>query len=397
MVQVFDLVAPMIRFFRSPASQFASGEAPPDVLQSREISSRLESWYLVDSPIGLRWVPAQNLIYLRDFYQQSPSEQSGFLTTNANIMRFKNGWRPAGKLKIGSPVTISLVRSDWACGWDSAGDICVPSKKVLLAVDGATKAQSADGKWHSVKSRVGHQILTAANHYIPLSKIKAWESNPNYAFLRAPEDSTERVYMHSTQLVPFSRVTLVRKELRRWHQSIMPNHGNVWWQKPEESRTELAPIILSREELAGRSIYDQTPPMNKYGTPKSALVSADGIFFSRDGETWTLLKQFGESNHPVTIGPRNTLIVGDQLSFDEGKTFQSYLRWDQIAQISQSILKHAPKHLRLSAVQTYGRSSLKFDVDTGYKILTFEFNTINSQIRPLATKLKDEKNVSKER
>jgi hypothetical protein len=373
MVQVRDLIEPTVRFYRTPGSLFPSGEAALALLRERKISSHQEIWYWAEMADAKEWVSAQNLIYLREFKLQTPDRQTGILIATSRVLRHKNGWRPGEQLHEGTSLIINSVRSDWACGSDSKGDVCVPSDKILLAIDAAKRVQSNLGKWHSVKYRVRHQMLTENDQVIPLNNIKAWENHPNAAFIRPIINVPESIKSRILSPPAYARVLLLKKEFRRWNQSILSDHGNVWWQNSVENSNS-APILLTKEELLNRKTYDQA----KRGL--LALTSAEGVFFSKDGEIWTLLKQFGEGNHPVTIGPRNTLVVGDQLSFDEGKTFQNYLRWDQITLQSQKILRHPPKHLRLQAVKAHGRSSLLLEVDTGYKILIFEFNTINSQI-----------------
>jgi hypothetical protein len=380
MVQVHDLVEPTVRFYRNPTSLFPSGQASHSLLKGRQISTRVETWYLIDNGASKEWQPAQNLFYLRDFYYQSPSEQTGIVTTPTPVLRFKKGWRLTGTLKMGAYVVIQSVRSDWSCGTDQSGQVCVPTDKVLLAIDAARRAQNSKGQWYSVKYRTRHQLVTENGMVLPIQKIKAWEADPTYAFVRPSQSPTTTTYTISP-LVPFERVRLLRKELRRWNQSILSDHGNIWWQNPI-SDSDPAAIVLSREEIEARPIYDQSR------RSQLGLLSAEGIFFTKDGETWTLLKQFGESNHPVTIGPRNTLVVGDQLSFDEGKTFQNYLRWDQITLETQKILRHQPQHLRLASVKPMGNTSLQLRIDTGYKTLEFEFNTINSHIHYLRSYLR---------
>lgn len=374
MVQVHDLVEPTVKFYRTPSSPFPSGESTLKVLSNQKINSRLETWFWVDSGVEKDWVPAYALIYLRDFFEQSPTAQTGLLTTDTKGLRLKSDWRPSELLKEGSEITITSVRSDWACGTDKKGDLCVPTEKVLLAIDGAQRVQTNAGQWHEVKYRSRQHIVTKANKLILINKIKSWEANPNIAFIRSQASGSTKNSSPLTTLLPYTRVQILKKEMRRWFQSILPEHGYVWWQNTVPSELESGAIILSREELQNRKIFDQS------NHSKFSLVASDGIFFSKDGETWSLLKQFGDANQPVTIGPRETLVVGDQLSFDEGKTFQNYLRWDQIAVEVQHRLKHAPQYMRLVKVKPLGRSSLTFDIDTGYKVLRFEFNTINSQI-----------------
>ncbi len=375
MIQVRDLIEPTVRFYRTPSSLFPSGEAALSLLKEKQISSRIDTWYFVENEVSKDWIQSPNLYFSRDFLQQSSESQTAILTSDTNVLRLKKGWRKSETLKSGSTLTITSVRSDWSCGTDLIGPICVPTNKIILAIDSASKVQNSHGKWFLVKFRQGHQMITDSDQVIPVSKIKAWHFNPNIAFIRKSLDPTEKISPTISSFANFERVKILKKELRRWQQSLLLDHGNVWWQNNAESSLSHPQIVLSRAEIMGRPIYD------KVIRSKFSLISAQGIFYSKDGETWIFLKQFGEINHPVSIGPRETLIVGDQLSFDEGKTFQSYLRWDQIAMQTQHILNHSPQYLRLQKIRPTGPSSLLIDIDIGYKVLVFEFNTINSQIQ----------------
>ncbi len=382
LIQVRDLMEPTTRFYRSTSSHFPSGVAAINVLQEKQIHSRLETWYLVEGVKSKFWVPDEDLYFLRDFYQQNTNEQSGLVTETTKILRFKKGWRPDGKLKQGAYLTIHSMRSDWACGIDEKGELCVPSDKLLLAIDTAKKIQTDNGSWHFVKYRYRHRIISEKNEVIPISKVKTWEASPHIAFVRPNQKVFESYSNTGEKLNSFEKVILRKKEIRKWNQSFLSEHGNIWWQNLSETTEPDPAIILTKEEVLNRNLFDLSQ------SKKSSLISADGIFFSNDGETWTFLRQFGETNYPVTLGPKNTLIVGDQLSFDEGKTFQNFIRWDQVALIAQRVLKHPPGQLRLQEVKLSGGTTLKLKIDTGYKILVFFFFLINSQLYFLNTHLK---------
>jgi hypothetical protein len=381
------LIEPIVRFYRNPMSQFESGEAALDLLKQKEISSRIDTWYWVENNNLREWVPEKNLFYLRDFVQHSPMEQTAIIKEKVQVLRFNKGWIPADKIDVGTTLTVTTVRSDWACGWDSLGKVCAPTDKILLAIDAAQKVQDELGRWHSVKVRNGATIVSTQNTELPVSKIKTWEPDANVAFIRPSPRTREPGTIPAPDFKAFSKVAIIKKELRQWHQSLLPNHGNIWWQIPDPEM-KISKIILTHDELMSRKIFSQTPLVTNKDAEKLSLISADGIFLSQDGETWSLLDQFAEGNHPVAIGPKGTLVVGDQISLDHGATFQSYLRWDQIAQQSHKVLHHAPKHLRLHNIRASGSSTIEVQIDVGYKLLTFEFNSINNQIKYLRNSLK---------
>lgn len=380
LVQVHDLTEPTLRFYRSPQSSFPSGEAAQSVLQEKLIGTRNETLIWVKSEQKKDWMLPSQLYYLRDFLRQTIHEQSAFLTQTSDTLRHIKDWRSAPPLKAGTALTLTQFRSDWSCGFDLQGPLCVPTSKVILPIDAAKQVQDRTGQWHPVKQRRRHMIITEKGQQIPINSLRAWEANPNIAFVRPFQELAAST--QEPNFAPFSKVTLLNKEIRRWNQSILPDHGNVWWRAMDLKKSEIAPIVLSREELEGRPVYDQST------NGHLSIIAAQGIFISKDQEAWTLLRNFEESNFPVAIGPRNTLVVGDKISFDEGKTFQSYLRWDEVTLQTQKNLGHTPKHLRITKIRTSGRASLQLQIDTGYKLVTFDFNMVNSHLTLLQTSLR---------
>lgn len=373
LVPLQDLLEPTLHFYRSPNSPFPSGEAALSVLKANKISQRQETWYLLETDRTQEWVPEQNVFDKTHFPLRGPLAQSGTVIKTTPVLRLNQGWRPAGSATPNTPVVITSLRSDWACGYDKKGPICLSPEDLLLAIDAAHTILTNDGQRHRLKSRTRNQVQTTSGIKISFANIKMWNIHPRTVFFRNQTNAK------STNA--YRRATVIKKDLRLWQQSILGQHGNIWWMAPPETSLERDQIVLTREELQARAIFDQT------NHTSLSLVSADGVFLSSDGEAWTLLKEFGDANFPVAIGPRNLLIVGDKLSFDLGRSFQSYLRWDQIALLTQKILKHAPKHLRLQKVISAGTSKLKLHIDTGYKILVFEFNTGNSKLSFLESHL----------
>lgn len=378
LIPLREKTEPSLTFFRSPYSAFPSGVADLTILNSTKKQIKSEIWYFVESQFQTKWVPASDLVFIDLNPITSVDNQFGFVKETTPTLRLNSGWRNGSPIPEGTKVTITSIRSDWSCGFDEAKKpVCVSSNKVILPIDAALKIKTISGQWHDIKARKKHLFVTTKNTFIPISKVLEWKPDTHVAFLRSslPENSFNLLKndFHS----PYLKVVIKEKEVRKWNQSLLENHGPIWWQEPNLKKANEAPIIITTEELQSRTIFSKaTPTLSK----NLSLVSANGIFISKDNSSWKHLSQFGEDNHPVAIGPKNTLIVGDQISFNEGKTFQNYLRWDQIALQAQTSLNHPPQHLKLHTINFVAPNSLEIQIETGYKMLIFKFNTVNNII-----------------
>lgn len=385
-------------FYRSPYSAFPSGLADVSQLKATKNKITTETWYLIEEESApSTWVKESDLFFLQSdkshftfpnlskkaLHQQRNYNQKGFIKETTATLQLKDGWRAGDETKEGSRILINSIRSDWSCGKDeNQKPICVASDKVLLPIDTVSRVKTLSGRWHDIKSRKKHLFQTTQNTFIPIAKTSEWVLDGQIAFRRPFNADTSVKFVNHDFNLNYTKVRIKQKEIRKWNQSHVKQHGYIWWQEPSSNKE--TPIIISTDELKNRTVFSKisTNPSRTSqnpSRPKSlSIASANGIFISQDESSWKFLSRFGEKNYPVAIGPKNTLIVGDQISFDEGLTFQNYLRWEQITLQTQKTLNHAPKHLKLSAINLIKQNILKIDIDTGYKILVFEFNTTNN-------------------
>lgn len=385
LIPLREKTEPAIPFFRSPYSKFSSGVADLAVLNKSKKQIKSEIWYFVEIQPETKWVPASDLAFINLNNSHSINNQIGLIKESTPTLRHNNGWRNSSPILEGAKVTINSIRSDWSCGLDEGKkSICVPSDKVLLPIDTALKIKTISGKWHEVKFRKKHLFVTTENTFIPISKVLDWKSDPQVAFLRGPTPEKPYDLLKNNFNKPYQKVIIKEKEVRKWNQSLLEKHGEVWWQEPNLKNKYDAPIILTTEELESRLLFAKVKATQ---SKNLILASANGIFISKDNSSWKHLSQFGENNYPVAIGPKNTLIVGDQISFDEGKNFQNYLKWDQIALQAQISLNHPPQYLKLQNITFIAPSTLELQIETGYKILIFKFNTVNNMISLQNTRL----------
>lgn len=367
-----------IPFYRDTKSLFPSGEVGIDELERTKVGDRSELWFSVKNQRGSRWLPENQVLFYRDFYQPSPMEAIAYVIRDSESMRDKKGWFPDKTIKQGLIMSVHQIRSDWSCGSDHRGPLCVPTKNIILGIDTAKRILDDKGQWHEFQERQNHFFMTKKGLKLLYSQIKNWENDSEIGFIKPPKDSS--LAHHSLEgdldIPPYSRVTVLDKKWLHWKQSLLKNHGPVWWMEKTKSELEIPPIILTEEEAHELPLFD------KAESKTLSLLSGNGVFLSTDGATWRFLPEFHEQNLPVAINPKGHLIVGDKISLNRGNSFQPYIRWEEVAFMTHQMLGHNPKQLRLVSVHSSDAKIIEFHVETGYKTLVFHFNTITSRLKP---------------
>lgn len=162
-----------------------------------------------------------------------------------------------------------------------------------------------------------------------------------------------------------ARVNILKLEASLWGLSRVDGHGEVWWKKTDLlAEVSRAPSqnTLTTDELMKRELYSIAFE-NKNSL--RGLVSSEGIYRTEDGATWTLIPQFGKQNYPVSIHPNGTWFVGSFKSTNRGKSFEPFIRWEQIAQAIESTYHKNPKIMRLTQIEALENSRIQIYVDTG--------------------------------
>lgn len=382
-----------VPFFRTPLSQFPSGTKALKILKSSMIQIKEDPWYLVEGKNNKQWVPQSRLLFISQFKeifkqvnqnnnQLSLEQNFGILKGESSSMKFQKGWREGKVIKEGTLIKINSIRSDWTCGEINREPTCVPTNSIVLASDFAERAKLKNGIWVQLKDRNNHFLITNDKKFIPFHNFSIFEISSSLALITPLKNQLNPKLIQFDDWEPYEKVVLVKKELRKWSQSLLPDHGNVWWLEPNKNGENRAFTVISNDELNQRPIsFIAQKIQTSEKSKKLSLVSANGIFYSNDNEeSWVFIEQFGETNFPVAIGPRNSLIVGDQISFNQGKSFQNYLRWDHIARLTQMELRHTPSLLILSSLKPKGPSKFEISIDTGDKEFQFEINMTNNQL-----------------
>ncbi|HEX7673858.1 MAG TPA: hypothetical protein VF412_06795 [Bdellovibrio sp.] len=222
--------------------------------------------------------------------------------------------------------------------------------------DFANLAYSVKSNWITVNYRNGDMLVTTTGQQIPLKDILGFAPNQHRGIvIRTSRATGPQIH---------SRVEIIKPEANVWAISRLDGHGEVWWKKSNllvEEEPKSATTITT-DELMKREIYSLAFE-NKNSL--RGLVSSEGVYRTEDGLTWTLIPQFGKKNYPVNIHPNGTWFVGSYKSNNEGKSFDPFIRWDQIASAIEGAYHRNSRLLRLTQIEALPNSQVQIYVDTG--------------------------------
>ncbi len=333
--------------------------------QSVEILNIQGYWAQVREPFRntIGWIPQASLspksddlgvfINLIDtFLRKKPSHESSMITTVPKAQRLKivgydNGFLKTQYLNYEGYVDLShlISRADFAV-W-------------------ALKNK----KWVNAHHREDQFLVTNDGTKIPLDELSAYAGNPNKGVVINAEGAEPPVRAH---------IQILERESHQWALSQMPGHGLVWWKKESLLNSKkIIPLttVLTAEEILKKEIFSVALEGSK---KVKGLISAKGIYKTENGETWTYLPQFGTQDLPVSVHPDGVWFVGSFKSSDRGKTFEPFIRWDQLAGLIDSHLGKHPKHIRLQKFESLPKGQLQVFVDAGSARMTLRYNLLSS-------------------
>lgn len=224
--------------------------------------------------------------------------------------------------------------------------------------DYANFAYHPKKNWMPVSHRNNDNLINKQGEQIPLKEILGYATNSHRGVV---------VRADSSYGPPLrSRVEITKLEAHDWGISALDGHGEIWWKKKNlllENAQSSAQDSISTDTLMKREIYSIAFE-NKNSI--RGIVSSEGVYRTDDGATWTLIPQFGKKNYPVSIHPNGVWFVGPFKSLNQGKSFEPFIRWDQIAQAIESTYHRNPKILRLTRIEALPNSQIQIHVETGH-------------------------------
>lgn len=315
-------------------------ETDPYWARVKEKNGKLEGWL----PLHLLQAKHEDTgvyVNLIDTYlRKGPEIPSGIVTTIPRLRRVLPLAIENGFLKIQYENKIGYA------------DI----NNFVSRADFANLAYSPKGNWMTISHRNGAFLVTKAGTQVPVKDILGYVTNSHRGVVVRPSGSS------GPQLL--SRVEILKPTANVWASSKLEGHGEVWWKKSNlliEDEVKSSTTITT-DELMKREIYSIA-----FESKDSlrGIVSSEGVYRTEDGLKWTLIPLFGKQNYPVNIHPNGNWFVGSYKSVNEGKSFEPFIRWDQIAQAIESALHRNPKVLRLTQIESLPNSQVQIYVDTG--------------------------------
>jgi hypothetical protein len=243
--------------------------------------------------------------------------------------------------------------------------------EVVGRVDFAGLAWDAQARrWEKVLYRVGAQVVVVPQKSVPLTAFTAFQGTRNRALISGDHPD----------LPKGTRIELVKPHAVRWTQSEIKGHGLVWWKRDLLTETPSTPVStpeLMKKNLRGLS-YD---PKTKKG-----LASAKGIYLTTDGKNWVRLPQFGTDDWPVCVHPSGVWFVGLYKSTDEGKSFEPFVKFSELARTlqQQNQRNRAFTHLKVLDLQPAPRGQIVLKIDTGLRISKLSADIYSNQWRLLS-------------
>jgi hypothetical protein len=324
-----------------------------------ELLSTRQHWARVKSAKGTGWLPLHRLEARNDdaglfvplidtFLRERPKNSGPVKTTIPRRTRLK---------------ALEILAEGWIRVSHNGQSGYVDLHHVASRADFATWAWRKNKGWLTVSHREGAKVKMRSGEVILLNDLVGYSPNPHRGL----------VLQNETKTSPPLRAQVEIKKIQAtvWGVSDLDAHGEVWWKKEfllvEDDRIEQG--TLTTEELLKRSVFSYALT----GTKKiEGLVSAQGIWKTLDGLKWTRISMFGDQNLPVAIHPDGWWLVGSQGSRDKGASFESFIRWDTLAQTIEFKLGRPPRYLKLQKVESRPGSKVQITVDTGIKRLSLK-------------------------
>lgn len=251
----------------------------------------------------------------------------------------------------------ALVKTDSKSGFVALRDLVGRADFAQWAWNGKNK------KWESVLYRDGQELVLIGNRRVPLKEYTAFKGVKNRALISGNHPVAKLG----------ARVELIEPTATKWTQSIVKDHGSVWWKtdllERNSSQDSITTAELMKKQLAGIS-YD---PKKKKG-----LASANGIYRTLDGKVWTKISFFGQDNWPVLLHPRGVWYVGPYRSSDLGETFKPSIKWSELAETLQGARNKAFTHFRVVDVKDLSDSQVLLKIDTGVTIVNIKSHILGN-------------------
>ncbi len=319
-------------------------------------------WTLVEFEKKIGWVtssdiqslsedPGYAINFIDSFLRKKPSYESEPLTTIPRTTTFKN----------------FKIQNNWLEVEYKNKTGFVDLNHVYLRADFAKWAHHKTMGWLRVKNREGNFVRTEDKILIPLAEITGYIGDNHRAFMLESIENGPQIR---------SLVQLLSIEGQQWKSSAIEGHGIVWWKRnnPGDKSVTDTPAKADVVKISTTQILEKDIFSYSFIDSKSfkGLISANGVYKSKDGLEWEKIQTFGNSNEPVAIIPGKGWFVGAYRSLDEGKSFEPYIRWDRLTETIENRFARAPMFLKILKIETNKNNKLQIILDAGFKRISLQ-------------------------
>ncbi len=414
----FEKGAPL--FYKSPHSQFASGQLSEDELESKKIRSEETSTYQVswdkrefffETNEMVKDVHVSELVAANRSFsvpeRKEPKSKEAFYVSKNDVVRlvsYQDDWLEVENMKSGKRGFVrssdfSSFSEDVGIGltymstflketgsdaskiittvpqgtrlkileWSAEKVLVqfnsqkgyIDSGHMILKADFASWTLHNKQGWTQIKYREGRYVRTKQNELLNIADLKAFVTEKTRAFSLVSKDNGPKLK---------SKLEIVDLEPNRWIVSKIAEHGEVWWKKLRPSAAESPVKTLAELSVIGIYASDTVA-----GASNRGLVSARGIYRTDDGVNWTKIDFFKDENWPVCI-TKTAWYVGSFRSLDDGKTFEPFIRWDYLSYLMTSESQTTPKYFKITKMEEMNPKEIKIQMDVGFRKVTFSYN-----------------------
>jgi hypothetical protein len=356
-------------FYRSPQSLFPSGQLGRKDLEQSRLRTENDKTYLVEKDLRQMWLPAGQVLRDVDLSIHLTADglpQMQDLGYAINLipcsLRTKPDWTSdtISALPALTKLIVIGYESTWAQVEYHAIDQnlrgYVDLNNLVLKSDFASFVLTEKNLWRPVQYRDLGELVLDQKEKISLNKIKGLITRPERGIIAQKNDKLG--------LSLKNQIIIHRLETGEWNVSLIKGHGEVYWkyETPEAWQTPDDSDCLLTDQILKREITSVAFHPNN---PQWGILSSQGIFITTDGKKWTPVKSFGRRNFPVAVNSNGDIVAGSYISYNWGKSFEPYLRWEQLTKLIETHTKRSPHSMQMKDVSFASANELRITLDTG--------------------------------
>jgi SH3-like domain-containing protein len=417
-----SVTAHAVPVFLQPNSRFATGNQARSKLEPRTHKSNYQRWFRVitkDKQSG--WIAEDHALTALKLVEQAtltetvPSRTStdlessvgrGLIPAKTPVLilevqgsmarvqpltelELPQAWVPTDKLKPNFATNIAqraFVYQTTPLHIDANS-----RARILAKVEEGTYVQVVriEGSWIEIRS---------GRYQGYVAKSDVWtagdlgENGVRAAVSLAPLRKEPLPYADLIRSLSYSAtLTAVKSSVLKWGLASTREQGEVWWPMTDsvDMRGEVASLEqmkptseatekISTEKLFQRKMYDMA---TSRAIPTLKFASADGIFRTTDGASWTRIPLFRDQNYPIAVAKNGSIFIGPYVSYDHGETFQQWIKWDSLVSSLEARADVSAQNLKIVEIKPEDaqghRVTLRLNVgrDTPVRVATDDQGT----------------------